>query len=412
MINSSEVENKRILMVTHVSPIPTGAGNEFRILKLLGYLRNSGYKVCFVLRPLEQVEVPSLVISELSSLVDELYIFDKRVVNILKEDVLQLTRLKLSENNLTEKLTGIQNMFCPVSFVEAIRLIGDKLKPNIVIAEYVFMSRVLTVFDSNVLKIIDTHDVFSQKQDVIEEYNGYGKDIALTSDEEKQLLLRADVVLAIQDNEKVKLESLFSKGPVITVGVDLVTHDLSRGKESKVVLIVASNNYLNVTGVQDFVDYTWPLIKQVNSEVRLRIVGRITENITTYDSSIDLCGFVEDLNVEYSNAQVIVNPVRVGTGLKIKTIEALSWGKAHVAWPVAVDGIEGSENPVIVCSNVVDMANSIAGLLESENRRAMLSQTGLKYIRSKFNKSTVYRSLASVLTDPHNFSQSNEGTYD
>ena len=50
-------------------------------------------------------------------------------------------------------------------------------------------------------------------------------------------------------------------------------------------------------------------------------------------------GHKENIEKEYAEATVVINPAWIGTGLKIKTVEALARGKALVTTPKGIEGL-------------------------------------------------------------------------
>jgi glycosyltransferase involved in cell wall biosynthesis len=55
---------------------------------------------------------------------------------------------------------------------------------------------------------------------------------------------------------------------------------------------------------------------------------------------VELVGQLDDLREAYAQARVVINPAVAGTGLKIKTVEALAHLRPVVAWPAGVDGLD------------------------------------------------------------------------
>ena len=94
----------------------------------------------------------------------------------------------------------------------------QSLGPHILQVEYIWMTRFLPFVRADVLKVIDTVDVFSS----IEQKVGmFGlRDIGINGDEEAERLCRADLIIAIQDEEQRELQRLVPLVPVITAGVD------------------------------------------------------------------------------------------------------------------------------------------------------------------------------------------------
>ncbi|MDN7961055.1 glycosyltransferase family 4 protein [Burkholderia multivorans] len=382
-----------VMMVTHVLPYPPAAGNEIRIYKMLSWFRQRGYGITLVLKPLGDTEVPNECIVGLRGIVDQLYVFDNRFIA-------GATARKVDPEFDDPALAQIQDGFCPAWFVDEVAAIAADLQPDVVIAQYVFMSRILQVPEcADALKIIDAHDLFCRKQATVEQYGIKNYGLSLTDDQERKLLQRADAVLAIQRIEQEEIARLVPSRKVLLTSFDLVPQHA--GKASIVpgrVLIVASGNEFNVRGTQDFLDYTWPLVRQICPDARLRIVGKVCREVSCDDPTVALLGFVESLDAEYAEAEVVVNPCRVGTGLKIKTIEALAWGKAHVAWPSAADGLrELGDVPAVIATDVVTFADAIAGILQSQERRLALQTAAHAFIYEHFRAERVYGDLCGAI---------------
>lgn len=385
----------RILMVTHVMPFPPAAGNEIRIYKMLSWFRRKGYSVTLVLKPLGDTEVPNQCIVGLRDVVDELHVFDNRIV-LPRPGGATAKPVQIDADIDDAELGRIQDGFCPDWFVAEVAPIVAAVQPDVVIAQYVFMSRILMLPEcGRALKVIDLHDLFCRKQKTVEQYGIKNYSLSLTEEQERALLRRADVVLAIQKAEQDEIQQLAPGLEALLTSFDLDTH---HGNPSAIVpdqvLIVASSNEFNVKGTQDFLDYTWPLVRAARPNARLRVIGKVCQLVHCDDPSVSLLGFVKSLETEYEQAAVVVNPCRVGTGLKIKTIEALAWGKAHVAWPSAADGLrELGDVPAVIVHDAVAFARAIVAQLDDEERRAALQRNAHAFIQQHFGSENVYAQL-------------------
>lgn len=392
-------EKHHLMMVTHVLPYPPAAGNEIRIYKMLRWLRQQGYGMTLVLKPLGDEEVSNECVAGLRDVVDNLYVFDNRVLPRPAGPNAR-SAAQIDAHLDDARLTDLQDGFCPAWFVDEIAAIAAAVRPDVVIAQYVFMSRILTLPEcADTLRVIDAHDLFCRKQATVEQYGIKDYGLSLTDEQERKLLLRADAILAIQRAEQIELGKLVPEREALLTSFDLEIHHADAAKQVPGrVLIVASGNEFNVRGTQDFLSYTWPLVKARNPEARLHVIGRVCREVRCDDPSVSLLGFVENLDLEYEQAQVVVNPCRVGTGLKIKTIEALAWGKAHVAWPSAADGLrELADVPALIATDVVAFAEAIETVLTDSAKRAALERAAHAFAGEYFEAGNVYRSLAEAI---------------
>jgi succinoglycan biosynthesis protein ExoO len=62
-------------------------------------------------------------------------------------------------------------------------------------------------------------------------------------------------------------------------------------------------------------------------------------------------GRVADLGALYANSRAVIAPLHEGTGLKIKVVEALGFGRALVATPFAARGVEDGANTAFAVAN-------------------------------------------------------------
>ena len=102
----------------------------------------------------------------------------------------------------------------------------------------------------------------------------------------------------------------------------------------------------NVDGLRWFLDHVWqgPDL----GDAQLHVYGRVAERIPLA-AARDVVGhgLVEHLDAAYRDTDVVINPVRFGAGLKIKTVEALASGLPLVTTT------EGARGPRPVCGRSV-----------------------------------------------------------
>jgi glycosyltransferase involved in cell wall biosynthesis len=113
------------------------------------------------------------------------------------------------------------------------------------------------------------------------------------------------------------------------------------------LLYVGSRSDANIEGLAWFLAKCFPLIIAVRPNVTLLIQGTIInapfikkhEGLKLNEANITLSGPVESLASTYGDGKVIICPVLHGTGMKIKMVEAMAYGKAIVATGKAAEGI-------------------------------------------------------------------------
>lgn len=344
---------KRILCVGHVMPYPPRAGNEYRIHRMLRWLSEEGYDVLTVICPLSNETPSERQLAQAAAIYPQLIVCQHNGVvhhNLRADSQIlgQLSGLKVQEfaellgepagpDPRASALLSTVRSFCPDALIQVLVHLEKTFRPKALLAEYVFMSRAMPLLSS--CKIIDTHDVFSTKADRLERY-GVSDGLAMSEAEEAELMHRADVLIGIQARESQEIERLAPERAVVTVGVDfdVKTPVLSRSS-NPVVLMVGSRNPMNVLGLQDFLRYSWPFVRRAIPQAEFRVVGDVGAGVESSHEGVHILGRVDSLDEQYADAWVVINPTIAGTGLKVKTVEALSHLRPVVTFPAGVDGV-------------------------------------------------------------------------
>jgi len=90
---------------------------------------------------------------------------------------------------------------------------------------------------------------------------------------------------------------------------------------------------------------------------------------------IFVTGLVPEITPFLEQAAVVVAPLRLGGGMRVKVLETLAAGKALVASPLAVEGLD-LENGMqaIVVDADEDFQNAICELLENSDKRILMAR--------------------------------------
>ena len=236
-----------------------------------------------------------------------------------------------------------------------------------------FLSKIASVLPPAVRTIIDTHDVFGDRHTRGRDAGSKPYGFATTVAEETSALNRADAVIAIQQEEAEYLRRTISS-EVFTVGhlIDLNVR-LPPDPGGACILFVGSSNPYNVQGLEWFLDRVFPRIRMKMPNVELAIAGAIGHE-RNWPTGTSVLGTQESLDATYANATLVINPVLFGTGLPVKTIEALSRGKPVVATPAGIRGLEADFHGALLLADTPDaFVEQVLELLENGAKRSAMS---------------------------------------
>lgn len=232
-------------------------------------------------------------------------------------------------------------------------------------------------------KIILTHDAFTNKDEILHLPKFW---FMLKPNDEAKGIRRCTDILSVQQDERTLFQYYHPQGRHYTIfcRMPLTLQSLTYNNN---VLFIAGNNQLNLNGIMFFLNEVLPLVKEKTS-IRLLIGGTICNALTQYsgDNSIQLLGKVEDIDKFYSKGDIAVNPIYQGTGLKIKTMESLSYGKVTIVHNHSVKGIYKSDTaPLLVATNAMEFADLVVQALTDKKLREEMSERSLNYIQTVDN---------------------------
>lgn len=185
-------------------------------------------------------------------------------------------------------------------------------------------------------------------------------------------------------------------------GVNLDTfrfegHDYKR---TGTLLFTGNMDYApNVDAVGHFVKNMLPRIRE-KCDVRLVIAGqRPVQSVLDLASEyVEVTGFVEDLSKMYSDADVVIAPLRFGAGTQNKVLESLAMGVPVVCTNIGFEGLEvQSGEGVFLGKTDEEFIQHCVALLESADLRETTGSKGLQVARERFSWDVVSTQLEEYL---------------
>jgi glycosyltransferase involved in cell wall biosynthesis len=179
------------------------------------------------------------------------------------------------------------------------------------------------------------------------------------------------------------------------VYVPFINSDVNSASEPCVLLFVGSYFSPNINGLLWFDKNVLPYI-----DYKLIIVGKNFDNKEFVSRLINkekiiIRGFVDDLNTEYRNADIVVQPIFEGAGMKTKTAEAFMHGKAIISTSEGLVGYDVKNKKNVYRCDTSD--EFISRLNDLKNKKIFRYNTELRdlYVNnySKYARAKVYANL-------------------
>jgi glycosyltransferase involved in cell wall biosynthesis len=160
----------------------------------------------------------------------------------------------------------------------------------------------------------------------------------------------------------------------------------SNGHRGPVITFVANFGYQpNVDAAHYLCNEIFPRLAERVPDAQLKLVGTSPppEVVALAGNAVEVTGRVPEVEPYLDAATVVVCPLRVGGGVKVKMLEAARRGKAIVSTPVGAQGL-GSD--AALCMRVADdpatFAHAVAELIECPEERRSLEEAASRLASS------------------------------
>lgn len=394
-----------ILFVTSVIPSPVNRGSVVRTEQMLRALIESDVKVDLVL--LNQSE-PATTSKEIAHRMREVFpelgtIIVRRHPRLGKRGLpKRVHQLAVAIDRIRFRDAEIVNSSdCPRNLVRAVQAQLTAKSYSFVFANYLKLAGTLP--EAWWPKtVVDLHDVQTDRieNDVLPKLPNWLRKTYFRQFLRSELrwLKRMGAVVCISPGDKARIDALtqgVAKSTTITAAYEPETVVAKPDGLKHDLLFVGSNSDANATSVFWFLENVFPALLCRNPQLRCRIVGRVGLNRMIRElpkrsnyveqGNLQFDTYVDRISTAYSQARIVIAPILMGTGMKIKVIEALAYGKPVVGTATAFEGISVIDGESSIFANSADnYVEKISGLIADSNELKRISNAAWKLWASEY----------------------------
>ncbi len=375
--------NKNILVLSPTPSHPQDAGNRKRIFALTKYLQELGATIYFVYCPREwDREIPQDAYDGMNKCWDYFFVAYpvQPAVHRTDDEYFEI------------------DAWWDVGIEYSVNWIKLSSNIDLVLCNYVFYSKVLELFDESVTKVVDTHDITSNRNYLLDRKLGYRDFFYVSPESEKKALDRAHLVLSIKEDESSWFKCL-SQTPVLTIGhlepepSEIIDREIDY---SNIRLgFIGSANPINVKNLESFLDEYLALYSNYTDKFTFVVGGKVCNVLDSrFHDQVEIIGMVDDVSEFYQQIDIIVLPFEFSTGLKIKTVEALSWSKPCMGTVNAFEGL-GSNCKYHSFETIKELASGIRDLVHDSKSFVLQLEQDSKLVYSNYS-SKVKKSIEKL----------------
>lgn len=272
---------------------------------------------------------------------------------------------------------GGREMPAREALLAAVRQLCGQTRPDVVLLSRLQLDFLRQAVPAGTRLVIDTHDLVSDNA-ASRRQLGVPVDEPLDFEREIAFLRRYDRVLLIQPDDHARVAAVLGdRALCVPHPVELPTQPVRPG--SRVLGCAASPSPANRHGVQWFFGEVWPQL--VAHRVELQLAGPLSALLPQpLPEGVRACGFVPAPDALWAGVDVAINPVRWGSGLKIKTVEALASGLPLVTTREGARGIEHLAGDAFeLADDPASFADACLRLLDDADARRAMSAVARRW---------------------------------
>ena len=384
---------KNILIVFPHNFFESKSGVQKRVFEFVKYLKSRGYEVDLLAAKNFESKWSSKDPFD-KNLVDNLFFYDYLVKTTFEKMMETIRRwfntINFSGNRI-EKLIDFTSNDLLKKFNN---LLKNKKYSHILIS-YVYYANLIKnnslARNSNKMLLIEDF-ITSQLYDQTK-----GK-IALGDifEEEIRRINLFDSAICLS-NDELNLFSAFATNPkYFYIPMFMKKNDfIERDKFKYDLFFVGFDNFHNINGVNWFLKEVFP---KLNGKCKILIVGKVINKIQKENfPDVEFIEFIESLEEAYQNSKLCISPLFTGSGIKIKIVEAMSYGKPVVCSSRSLIGFPQRTNcGCIIADTSEEFASAIEKLISDEELYKEQRIKSCSMFSEFFDQEKVYKDLDKI----------------
>jgi sugar transferase (PEP-CTERM/EpsH1 system associated) len=221
---------------------------------------------------------------------------------------------------------------------------------------------------------------------------------------ERAQCLRFDHVVAVSPEDAAVFHERYGVERVSSVPTGVDTEffrpsGIVSRKPASIVFTGSMDWMPNEDGMTFFVEDVLPLVKRAVPEATLTIVGRNptarVRALAEGRSDITVTGTVPDVRPFLESASVVVVPLRIGGGTRIKIYEAMGMERAVVSTTIGAEGLDVVDGEhILLADDPQSFADAVIGLLHAPERAEQVGRQAASHVRAHFGWAAVAEQFA------------------
>ena len=221
---------------------------------------------------------------------------------------------------------------------------------------------------------------------------------------EYRALHLAQRTFVCSDRDREALHHMWPNPSVVTVPNAVSSRSPSPTPKALTVLFIGYYGYHpNAQAANTLITDIWPRIHEAMPAARLLIAGTSAEKIPAFGQvgpEVEFLGFVEDLDALYERTRVVACPIQVGSGTRVKILEAAAYAKPIVATSIAAEGVDMADGrEILLRDETIEFADACLELLADERKCRQLGEQAWASVNLLYNRASVVADISNLVIE-------------
>jgi glycosyltransferase involved in cell wall biosynthesis len=275
------------------------------------------------------------------------------------------------------------------AFARCVREVAASWRPDVVQIEFHLMGQYIPALrECSAPRVLVNHDPGVTIADTargVRRAMGFGQRLLLSLDAsawrryESRIARQVQAIVVFTERDRATLTPLAGRTPIVRIPLGTALPELPSnavGSDPATLLFVGSFRHLpNLDAAERLVNTIVPDVLRRRPNVKLVLIGSDVPAALQQRAGphLEIAGTVSDLGPYLDRASLVAIPLRLGGGMRVKVLEAMAAGKAIVATPLAVEGLDVRDGrEVAIADSDDEFSRRIVSLLADTGQRARL----------------------------------------
>jgi polysaccharide biosynthesis protein PslH len=272
------------------------------------------------------------------------------------------------------------------AYAATVQSLAKKWQPDVIQIEYHVMAQYLPALrDCKAPRVLTEHEPGNRAAPLSTSWGAIGRmlndiDRKAWNRFEPAIIRHVQAVVVFTENDRQAIESLAPETPVvrISLGTELIESPMDPLGSVPPNLLFFGNfmHPPNVDAALRTVRTIFPALQTRFPDLELYIIGDKppVELRRADNAQVHVTGRVPDLAPYLNRACIVIAPLRLGGGMRLKVLETLAAGKAMVASPLALEGLKLVDREVVwMAESDAEFCGAIAELLVNPDKRLSMA---------------------------------------